>query len=129
MDKRIVANRLTDEDHDFINSGNIDAHGGNARFDATLYSPGGRTDVAVFQQLYGVHPSIIQYVHENVLRLLNIHASDLSSKFKIVTPRYEEYFDTLFLCGKNLASPILTRIIHANCQKHIRASSSVGKAR
>lgn len=36
MDKRIVANRLTDEEQDFINSGNIDAHDGNARFDATL---------------------------------------------------------------------------------------------
>ena len=60
MDKRVTANRLTAEDWDFIDSGNIDAHGGNARFDATLYSPGGRTDIAVFQQLYGVQPSVIQ---------------------------------------------------------------------
>ena len=58
----------------------------------SAYSAGGRTDVAVFQQLYGIHPSIIQYVDENVLRLLNIHASDISSKFKVVTPCYEEVF-------------------------------------
>jgi hypothetical protein len=53
-----------------------DAHGGN--IDATLYSPaGGRTDLAVFQKLYGVHPFIIPSTGKSTNGLFRIGETDI----------------------------------------------------
>jgi hypothetical protein len=94
MDKRIPANRLTALDNSFIDAGNFDAHGGNARFDATLYFPGGeRTDTTVFQTLYGVDPGVISVTGDNIVRLLDLHATDISDKFLAVSKYYNAVFD------------------------------------
>ena len=78
MDKRIPANRLTALDHSFIDAGNFDAHGGNARFDATLYFPDGeRTDTTVFQTLYGVDPGVISVTGKSINNPFKVSEADV----------------------------------------------------
>ena len=50
--------QLNDYDLDCISAGNRTAHGGNAKYDATLYDSG-RTDYSVYKELYGLHPAIV----------------------------------------------------------------------
>ncbi|OXV12223.1 hypothetical protein Egran_00016, partial [Elaphomyces granulatus] len=76
----------------WIEAGTDVAHGGNALYDATLYSHG-RADFDVYERLYGLHPSIMSSIDDDaVIRVLNRHAADISSKFKVVSQAYEESF-------------------------------------
>jgi hypothetical protein len=49
---------LNDYDCDCISAGHVIAHGGNAKYDATLYDSG-RTDYSVYIELYGLHPTVV----------------------------------------------------------------------
>jgi hypothetical protein len=49
---------LTQHDDEWVMSGNLEAHCGNAKLDATLYFED-RNDTAVYMSLYGVHPLIV----------------------------------------------------------------------
>jgi hypothetical protein len=48
---------LTNSDTKWISAGNDDAHDGNAKYDAVLYTSE-RKDYNVFKTLYGIHPAI-----------------------------------------------------------------------
>jgi len=55
----------TKEDKEAIEEGNLAAHWGDAAFDATLYTPPNtRTDIHVFQTLYGVLPCDMEQISE-----------------------------------------------------------------
>ena len=49
---------LNGTDEKWISGGNNVAHGGNAKFDSTLYTTE-RKDYNVYKTLYGIHPSIV----------------------------------------------------------------------
>jgi hypothetical protein len=54
-------------DQCLIGDGNVWAHEGNASRDAELYdSVGGRTDVAIYETLYGLHPAVVKTLSKSV---------------------------------------------------------------
>jgi len=83
---------LNGADEKWISAGNNEAHGGNAKFDSTLYTTE-RKDYNVYKTLYGIHPSIVNSLDdESMIGLLDKHATDTSSKCKRVTDVYEQRF-------------------------------------
>ncbi|KAN0072352.1 hypothetical protein V8E54_009281 [Elaphomyces granulatus] len=50
-----TASQLNSLDKGWISGGHLIAHGGNSKYDATLYSKNGRADISVYKQLYGLH--------------------------------------------------------------------------
>lgn len=54
-------------DFEIIASVNRDVHGGNAKFDAVLYSDGIRKGDEAYTAIYGLHPEVIN----NIGKLIN----------------------------------------------------------
>jgi hypothetical protein len=56
-------------------------------------SPAGRELTTVFQTLYGVDPGVISVTGDNIVRLLDLYATDISDKFLAVSKYYNAVFD------------------------------------
>lgn len=99
--------QLNDYDLDCISAGNRTAHGGNAKYDATLYSSG-RTDYSVYIDLYGLHPAVVSTIRDKAtIQVLDQNATDTSSKYKEVTEAYKQTFqDFLRALEENENTPI-----------------------
>ncbi|RPA88926.1 hypothetical protein L873DRAFT_1784662 [Choiromyces venosus 120613-1] len=85
----------TKTDQEIIENGNLTAHWGDAIDDSSLYTqPNGRTDVEVFQRLYGVLPENMERNsrHDKTIHILNTHAGILGSDSKKGSHKFANAF-------------------------------------
>ncbi|PUU79213.1 hypothetical protein B9Z19DRAFT_980412, partial [Tuber borchii] len=82
------------QDQDYIDGGNVSAHGGDAVTDSQLYNGSeARDDFATFKCLYGFPPQIVQdLTHPEMINLLNCHAAVCASNFKKGSDKFYKLF-------------------------------------
>ncbi|PUU76823.1 hypothetical protein B9Z19DRAFT_1109226 [Tuber borchii] len=79
-----------------IRAGNATVHGGDAITDASLYTVpvGGREDVGIFEQLYGLNPWSVQRLkYPETVAVLNEHAKVLASDTIEGTEKFYHLFN------------------------------------
>ncbi|PWW73004.1 hypothetical protein C7212DRAFT_366233 [Tuber magnatum] len=92
--KRDYLQTCTKADLEIIANGDLTAHWGDAIIDSSLYTqPNGRTDVEVFQKLYGILPHNMEGIREDkTIYILNTHAGILSSISKKGSDKFSDAF-------------------------------------
>ncbi|KAG0137782.1 hypothetical protein HOY82DRAFT_477328 [Tuber indicum] len=92
--KRDKLGCATPEDLRVIEEEQLVAHGGDARSDATLYgAPDGRTDVKIFEKLYGILPATIERIScIKTIAALDIHAGVVTSSSKTGSDKFYQLF-------------------------------------
>ncbi|PUU82104.1 hypothetical protein B9Z19DRAFT_1106041 [Tuber borchii] len=83
-----------DSDGEIIQEGYMAAEEGpNAIADAALYVLGERSDVYIFEELYGLEPlQVLRINYEPAITALNIHAGVISSQDKVGSEKFYESF-------------------------------------